>query len=146
MRQLVGTSMTAIVHHQCPVGHILGYEIAGVGEGVASGRLLHLVGIPHDFLHVESRSCCGNHLRHIVGVDHVGVVVSVVTHHHHGVLPYSRIGVLAVFYYLIHQQFRLGVVSHWQSAHSHVGLSGAVVVVATHLDRLRVVEHAEEVV
>ena len=138
--------MSAVVHYQCTVNHIFRYEIPCLGKCVTRGRFLHLVGIPHYLLHVESRLSGRNHLRHVVGIDHVSVVVTVVTHHHHGVLPHPRVGILAVFHNLLHQQLSLRLVAYRQSAYGDIRFTCAVVVVAIHLDFLFIVEHTEEVV
>ena len=146
MRQLIGTSMSTVVHYQRSVCHILCYEVSRLWESISSGRFLQFVCIPHNLLNIESRLRSCNHFRYIVGINHVSVIVTVVTHHHNGVLPYPGVWILAVFNYLIHHQLCLDIISHWQSPYSHIGFSRTVIVVSIHLNFLSVVEHTIEVV
>ena len=117
--------MSAVVHHECTVGLLLFDECSHVGIGVAR-RGGHLgVGIPHHPFQHESQIKRVNHQSSFVGILHVQVVVAVVAHEHHHVLPRTGVGILGIADGLVNHHLGLGSGAHGEASHGNVVLVGA---------------------
>ena len=122
MRYLVGTSVSAVVHYQRAGALLLLYYLGHVGICVSGRRRYTGVCVPHDALYLNGRIDALNHLCHFVGIAHVLVVVAVVAHKHHHVLPAAGIFVLGVAYGLVNHYLCFFCGAHGEASHSHVEL------------------------
>ena len=139
--------MSAIVHHQRTSSHLLLDQTCHIRIGITGRRRYPLIGIPIDLLNLVSRMIGLYQCSHLVGCCHVGILVTVVTHHTDGVLPGSGILVGNIVEQLVSQHLSLIRRSGRQSAYCHIGLSQIHRhAVSFLLDLLLIIEQTEEVV
>ena len=140
MRQLVSASVAAIVHDQRTSLLLQGDGFCHFRIGGSCRRYLAGVGIPHHFLLQDAWIQLGHDACGLVGVVHVLVVVAVVAHEHHGVLPCAGILVFHIGQRLVGQHLGLVGIPDGEAANGYVGLAA---IAAACKQRLAIVEQAE---
>ena len=123
VREGVGCSVSAVVHHQCATLHLLFDESSHVGIAVARRRGGARIGIPVDLLQLVARIVRLHEGGHLVGRLHVGVVISVVAHEADGVLPGSRVLVACIADGLVGQDGGTLQRPDGESSDGHIGLT-----------------------
>ena len=147
MREGVGRSVSAVVHHQCPTLHLLLDEPCHVWIAVARRRGSARIGIPVDLLQLVALMVRLHQGGHLVGCLHVCIVVAVVAHEAEHVLPGSRMLVLCIADGLVSQDGGTLQGPDGEAPHSHIGLTQIGRTHATDfLDPFLVVEQTEEIV
>ena len=140
MRHGIGASVSGIVHDQCPLLHLLADKARHVGIAVARRGRFTRIGIPHHALYLKGRIQLFYQGGGVVGICHVGILVSVVAHEAHHVLPYAGIGIVDIAYYLVYHHGSLVGRTGRDTSYGYVGLG------RQHVAALIVVEQAEVVV
>ena len=120
----IGRTVSAVVHDQCAVLHLLLDELCHFGVAEARRRRLSLVGIPVNLLDAQLGVLFGYLCGDGVGVAHVAVAVTVVAHHADCVLPRSGVVVSYIADNLVHHHLGLFRSPCRQSSHGDVALVG----------------------
>ena len=119
--ETVGDAVTAIVHDEGSLLHLLLHESRHVRIAVARRGGGTLVGVPVYLLDVEGGIHLLGHADGSIGLTHVHVAVAVVAHEAERVLPVAGIAVLHIVVYLIDQNLGLLFGTSRQTAYAHVG-------------------------
>ena len=122
MRDGVGTPVSSIIHHQRALLHLLFDESRHVRITVSRRRTDTGVGIPHDTLYLISRIELFHHPCDAVGILHVGIFITIVTHKAKLVLPGTGIIVVDIAFYLIYHASGIVSRSRRDTSYSHISL------------------------
>ena len=117
-------TVTAIVHDEGTLSLLLFYKPCHLGIGVACGRGLALVYVPHHTFQQIARLLLLYDIGHSIHIAHVCVPVAIIAHEHDNVLPRTGIFVFHIGYALVNQYFCLLHIAHGEASHSHVELVG----------------------
>ena len=115
--------MSAVVHHQRSSRHLLFDQTGDIRIGIARRGRHALIGIPIDLLDLIRGIVRLNEGSHLVGCCHVGILVSVITHHADGVLPGAGILVVGIVKQFVCQHRCLFLRSGGQASYGHIWLS-----------------------
>ena len=122
MRDGVSTSVSSIIHYQRTLLHLLFDEPCHVRIAVSRRGTDTGVGIPHNTLNLISRIELLNHPCDAVGILHVGIIITIVTHKTKQVLPRTGIIVVDVAFYLIYHASGIVSRSCRDTSYSHISL------------------------
>ena len=140
MRQLLGAAVAAVVHDERTGSHLLLHILRSAGIGVAGGRRLALVCVPHHLLDMIARMERSHLLGSHVDILHVDILVAVVSHKHEHVLPCAGIAVGHVGLYLVYHALGCLGCGHGYASH------GDILLVAGNIGAFAIVHQREETV
>src|SRR5574344_1083862 len=123
MGYLVRRAMTAVIHDKSTIGHISLQQTSHLWITIACRSGSAGLSIPHHSLHIVSRIVGLYDFCHIFSLLHVDITVTVISHHHNGILPVTGIGIGIVRFQFIYHRGGFGGCAHWISTYSHIGLS-----------------------
>ena len=118
----VGSTVSAIVDHKCPL--IEEFEQALTHSRVTIARRgdLHRESIPIDSLHHVIWVFAFEHLGHKLGIGHVAILVAIVTQHKDRILPGASISISDIRLHLIYHFTSLRHGGHGKTSHTDVHL------------------------
>ena len=120
MRDISLASVSSIVHDQGTRILLLLDDSRHFRISITRRRCLAGISIPHHFFHQIVRIEFSHIISHIVGINHVEIVVAIITHEHQGILPSSSILVLHVVDGLVNQDLCLCSRCHRESSHGYI--------------------------
>ena len=139
--------MSAVVHHQRTRCHLLFNQSCHIRIAIACRRRASRIGIPVDLLQqvtgiVLLDECC-----HFIGSNHMGILVTIITHHTNGVLPGTGILIVGIADSLIRQKSGLIQRPGRETSYCHIGFPqiGLCIPLAL-LDHLSVIKQTEEII